>query len=321
MKAVVCRKYGNPSSLKLEELAIPKPADNEVLVKVMATAVNDWDWALVRGKPLLYRLMFGLLKPKEHVFGVELAGIVEKVGSSVQKFKVGDRVYGDTSEAGFGCWAEFAAVPETELAKIPDSMSYEIAASLPHASLLAYQGLITKGGLRDGQHILINGAGGGVGTIGLQISKTKDVYVTGVDSKEKLPMMLELGYDEVIDYRETDFTRAGKQYNLILDTKTTRGPKPLLKALKPGGRYVTVGGYLNRLLTLALCKGLIKTITKKELSILALKPNEGLESISKLYDEGIIKPVIDGPYSLEEIPEQLGRFGAGRHKGKIVISL
>ena len=320
MKAVVCRKYGGPSTLKLMEMPVPQPNENEVLVKVMATAVNDWDWALVRGKPLLYRLMFGLFNPKAQVFGVELAGTVEKVGSAVQKFEVGDRVYGDTSEAGFGGWAEFAAVPETALEKIPDSMSYETAASLPHASLLAYQGLVTMGGLKDGQNILINGAGGGVGTLGLQIAKTKDVHITGVDSEEKLSMMLQLGYDEVIDYRRTDFTKTASQYNLILDTKTTRGPLRLLKALKPDGRYITVGGSLTKLLKLGLLKGLIKLVSKKDLSILALKPNKGLESISKLYDQGIINPVIDGPYALEQIPQQLERFGAGEHKGKIVIA-
>ena len=321
MKAIVCKKYGSPSSLKLEELTIPGPIDNEVLVRVMATAVNDWDWALVRGKPLIYRLMFGLLKPKKQVFGVEVAGIVEKVGNSVEKFKVGDRVYGDISESGFGAWAEFVAVPETALEEIPETMDFNIAASLPHASLLAYQGLIKKGVLQDGQHILINGAGGGVGTIGLQIAKTKNVHLTGVDSKVKLPMMQELGYDEVIDYRETDFTRTGRQYDLILDTKTTRGPLQLIRALKPGGHYVTVGGSLIKLLTLGLLKGLIKLISKKELSLLALKPNESLDQIGKLYEQGIIKPSIDGPYAIEDIPRQLERFGAGLHKGKIVINM
>ena len=321
MKAIVCTKYGDPNSLELKEIPVPEPAEEEVLVKVKATAVNDWDWALVRGKPYLYRLMFGLFKPRKEVFGVELAGIVEKVGSDVKKFNVGDRVYGDISESGFGAWAEFASISETALEPIPENMDFEVAASLPHASLLAYQGLITKGGLKDGQHILINGAGGGVGTIGLQLAKTKDVHVTGVDSKEKLPMMLEMGYDEVLDYRKTDFTRTGKQYHLILDTKTTRGPWRLLRALKPGGHYITVGGNLSRLLTLTIQKGLIRLLSETNLSILALKPNEGLEHISRLYEEGIIRPQIDGPYTLEQIPEQLGRFGAGLHKGKIVISI
>ena len=319
MKAIVCTKYGNPDSLKIKNIAVPIPAKNEVLVKVKATAVNDWDWALLRGKPYLYRLMFGLRKPKKQVFGVELAGVVEFAGSAVEKLRAGDRVYGDISMDSFGAWAEYAAVPESSLVLMPDTMSFETAASLPHASLLAYQGLFTMGQLKEGQEILINGAGGGVGTLGLQMAKTRDVRITGVDSKEKGSMMLDLGFNEVLDYRETDFTKTGRKFDLVLDTKTTRGPMQLSRALKPGGKYVTVGGSISRILALVLFKGLISVITKKKLSVLALKPNESLDHIGDLYKQGIIKPVIDGPYSFEQIPAQLERFGAGLHKGKIVI--
>ena len=321
MKAIVCKKYGNPASLKLEEIAIPDPAENEVLVKVKATAINDWDWALVRGRPYLYRLMFGLFKPKKQVFGVELAGVVESVGSEVRNFKQGDRVYGDISENGFGAWAEFAAVHESALALMPENMPFEVAAALPHASLLAYQGLIKAGELSEGQEILINGAGGGVGTLGIQIAKMKNVHVTGVDSKEKLAMMRDLGYDEVMDYRKTDFTRTGRQYDLVLDTKTTRGPFSLSRSLKSFGIYATVGGHLNRLLQMALFKGLITMNNNQRFQLVVLKPNEGLDYISEMYGQRKISTVIDGPYTLEEIPEQLERFGAGLHKGKIVISI
>ena len=321
MKAIICKKYGKPATLSVGEIPIPVPAENQVLVKVKATAINDWDWALVRGRPYPYRLMFGLFKPKKQVFGVELAGVVDLVGSGVKKFKKGDRVYGDISESGFGAWAEFATVEESALAHMPDSMEYEVAAALPHASLLAYQGLIKAGELSDEQEILINGAGGGVGTLGIQIAKMKNVHVTGVDSKEKLPMMRELGYDKVLDYRETDFTRTGHKYDLILDTKTTRGPFTLSRSLKSFGIYATVGGRLNRLLQMTLFKGLITMNNSQRFQLVTLKPNEGLDYISGLYEQGMISTVIDGPYTLEEIPEQLERFGAGLHKGKIVIRI
>ena len=295
MKAIVCRQYGPPASLKVEDIPIPSPTEHEVLIRVKATAINDWDWALLRGKPLLYRLMFGLTKPKKQVFGVELSGIVESVGTSVSKFKVGDRVYGDISLAGFGAWAEYVSVSESALVSMPDSMSFETATALPHASLLAYQGLITTGGLKDGQRLLINGAGGGVGSLGVQMAKTMDVHATGIDSQEKQAMMLELGYDTVLDYRETDYTKTGEQYNLILDNKTMKGPFSILHALKPGGMYASVGGKVGLILLIVLLKGIISLFSSKKLQIVSLKPNEGLGYIGELYEQGIIKPVIDGP--------------------------
>lgn len=319
MKAIVCYKYGSPKDLQLVEVPRPIPLAGEVLVKVKATTINDWDWSLVRGKPYAYRLIYGLTKPKRPIFGVELAGIVEEVGDKVANFQIGDSVYGDISLNDWGAWAEYTAVPENALKRIPTGMSFIEASALPHASLLAWQGLVNDGKLKDGQKILINGAGGGVGSLGLQIAKIRGAHVTGVDSYQKLPMMEKLGFDELIDYRQEDFTKKDQQYDLILDAKTTRSPFAYLKALKARGKYVTVGGSLSRLLQMVILKPIISSFSSKSLKILALKPNEGLEQIGELFTKGKLKPVIDGPYALEEIPRLLKYFGEGRHKGKIVI--
>ncbi|WPP52687.1 NAD(P)-dependent alcohol dehydrogenase [Catalinimonas niigatensis] len=327
MKAIVCTSYGPPETLQLKEVEKPMPKENEVLVKIMATAINDYDWSMVRGKPYLYRLMFGLLKPGQAIPGMELAGIVEAVGADVISFKSGDAVYGDISAYGFGSFAEYIVIHEKALVKKPESMGFEEAASIPHAALLARQGLCDIGNIRSKQKILINGAGGGVGTFGLQLAKLLECEVTGVDTGEKLEMMKALGFDQVIDYRKEDFTRrvtSAKnrvQYDLILDCKTSRSPFSYLPSLKPHGMYVTVGGKPLRLLQVLVFAKLISFFTKKKLSILALQPNQGLAYINELYAQGKIKCIIDGPYALAEAPRLIQYFGEGKHQGKVVLKI
>lgn len=321
MKAIVCTKYGSPDDLQLKELAKPTPGENEVLVKVHVAALNDYDWSMVRGKPYLYRLMFGVLKPKKQIPGMEMAGKVEALGASVISFKIGDSVYGDISEYGFGSFAEYICINEKALVLKPDKMTFEEAASIPHASMLAVQGLIDVGKIKQGQSVLINGAGGGVGTFGLQLARLYGAEVTGVDSGDKLNMMKSIGFDHVIDYKKEDFTKNGKLYDLILDTKTNRSVFPYLRSLKPRGRYVTVGGYLTRLLQLFMLKGWVSRFSNKSMRIVGLKPNKDLAYVSKLFEEGKIKPVIDGPYTLDEVPRVLQYFGDGKHKGKVLISI
>ncbi len=321
MKAIICTKYGPADKLQLKEVAKPAPDSGEVLVKIKTTAINDWDWSLVRGKPFVYRLLFGLTKPKISIPGIELAGIIEEIGGDVTSFKAGDEVYGDTSEFGWGTFAEYACVREKSLVLKPSKMSFEEATCVSHASMLAWQGLVDTGGIEDGQKILINGAGGGVGTFALQIAKEFDVEVTGVDSGEKMEAMRSLGYDQVINYQKEDFTRNGQLYDLILDTKTTRTPFDYLRSLKPNGQYVTVGGHLDRLLQMMFFRGWISRFKKKSFNLVALKPNKDLDQINDLFEKGKIRPLIDGPYKLEEIPKLIQYFGEGKHKGKIVISI
>jgi len=275
----------------------------------------------MRGKPFYIRLLCGLLKPKIKIPGVDVAGQVEGVGKNVKKLQPGDEVYGDLSECGFGGFAEYVCAHEKALALKPASMTFIEAAAIPHAAMLAIQGLRDKGQIQPGQKLLINGAGGGVGTIGVQIAKLIGVEVTGVDSSGKLDMMRSMGFDHVIDYTQEDFTKNGQCYDLIFDTKTNRSIFDYARALSPNGIYVTVGGSTARLLQALFLGPWISMFSKKITRIVALKPNKDLDYMNELFEAGKIKPVIDGPYKLNEIPEAIRHFGEGNHKGKVVITV
>ncbi|MBL4703333.1 MAG: NAD(P)-dependent alcohol dehydrogenase [Flavobacteriales bacterium] len=324
MKAYQINHYGVPKNvLILKEVEQPVPLENEVLLRICATTINDYDWVIVAGKPRLLRLMFGFGKPKKkfQIPGMELAAVIEAVGKNVTKFKLGDEVYGDTSGFRFGTFAEYICMDENSLEIKPSGMSFEEAASIPHASMLALQGLHDIGNLQEGQKILINGGGGGVGCFALQLAKLKNIEVTGVDSGEKLKRLKELGFDQMIDYKKEDFTKLKTKYDLILDCKTNRSPFAYTRVLSPKGKYVTVGGNMTRMLQLLFLKPLISLFSTKKMFIVALKPNKDLAYISDLYTKGKIKCPIDGPYELEEIPSAVQRFGEGKHFGKIVISI
>jgi NADPH:quinone reductase-like Zn-dependent oxidoreductase len=217
-----------------------------VLVKVYAVSINDWDLGLMQGD-FINRMLNGLLKPKRKIFGSDIAGQVEAVGKNVTRFKAGDDVYGDLS-GHWGGFAQYVCAQEKALALKPAGMSFIEAAAIPQAGMLAVQGLIDKGNIQHGQKLLINGAGGGVGTFAVQIAKLYGAETTGVDSAAKLDMMRSLGFDHVIDYTKEDFTKNGKQYDLILDAKTTRSMFDYARALSPDGIYVTVGGSIGRLM-------------------------------------------------------------------------
>lgn len=322
MKAVIFEKYGLPEKvLEIREVEKPIPKNNEVLIKIHFTAVNDYDWGLIRGKPFLLRLMFGFFKPKYPIPGMELSGIIDAVGSNVQKMKVGDAVYGDISTYGFGSFAEYISINEKAIIKKPNEISFEEAAAIPHASLLALQALQDKGDIRHGQKILINGAAGGVGTFGLQLAKLYDCEVTGVDSGEKLEMMKSIGFDYVIDFKKVNFTENDLQYDLILDCKSNKSPFSYLKSLKSNGKYVTVGGKLVSLFKILFWGKILSFFSSKKLQILSLRPNEGLDYINELFKQNKIKCILDGSYSIEEIPRLIRYFGDGKHKGKIVIKM
>ena len=200
-------------------------------------------------------------------------------------------------------------------------MRFEEAAAIPQAALLAVQGLIDKGKIKPGQKLLINGAGGGVGTFAVQIAKLYGVEITGVDSTNKLNMLRSMGFDHVIDYTQEDFTKNGQCYDLILDVKTNRSMFDYARALCHNGRYVTVGGSLARLLQALLLGPWISMISKKHIRIVPLKPNKDLAYMNELFEAGKLKPVIDGPYPLEEIVKAFRIFGKAAHKGKVVITM
>ncbi|QNL22192.1 NAD(P)-dependent alcohol dehydrogenase [Hyphobacterium sp. CCMP332] len=322
MRAAIYEEYGSPEEvLKIKEVDMPKPSENEVLVKVKCTAINDWDWSMVRGKPKLYRLMFGIVKPKNRIPGMELSGVVEAIGTNVKNFKIGDAVYGDTSEFSFGTFAEYVCVNEKSIVHKPFNMSFEVAAAVSHASLLAYQSIYGLGKGKKVKKVLINGAGGGFGTSAFYLLKNNDTEITGVDSGNKLSMMKKLGFDHIIDYRKEDFTKNGIKYDLILDAKTNRSIFTYARSLKNNGNYFTVGGSLNYLISILILNPLFRLTGKKNFRILALNPNNELEKINQLYENGQIKFIIDGPYPFEEIAGKLQYFGNAKHSGKVIISI
>lgn len=320
MKAIVLSRYGSPDDLQLRDVPIPTPRDDEVLIKACAASINDWDWCLVRGTPFYIRLLCGLRRPKVSIPGVDIAGRVAAVGKNVKRYQPGDEVYGDLSESGFGAFAEYVCANEDVIAPKPLSMSFVEAAAVPHASMLAMQGICDKGQLRSGDRFLINGAGGGVGTLGVQIARNLGVKdITGVDSADKLEMMRSVGFQSVIDYRDCNFTSTGRRYDVVLDTKTNRSAFAYARALLPGGTYVTVGGDTAKLIQSSLLGPLISIFCKRKFCVVALKPNKDLGYINKLSEAGQLKPVIDSQYALKDVPKAIQRFGGGKHLGKVVV--
>lgn len=319
MKALIYTKYGGPEVLHVKEIEKPFPNDDEVMVKVYAASLNDWDLGLLRGD-FVNRLLNGLLKPKKQILGSDIAGRVEAVGKNVTRFKIGDEVYADLS-GRWGGFAEYTCAPEKALALKPAEMTFQEAAAIPQAAMLAVQGLIDSGKIHSGQKLLINGAGGGVGTFAIQIAKQHGVEVTGVDSPSKLELLHSIGFDHVIDYTREDFTKNIQCYDLILDVKTNRSMFDYARALRREGVYVTVGGSMARLLQAFLFGPLIAKFSKKHIRIVMLKPNKDLDYINKLFRAGNVKPVIDGPFKLEDAPAAFGRFEKGEHKGKVVFTI
>jgi NADPH:quinone reductase-like Zn-dependent oxidoreductase len=319
LKAVIYTRYGGPEMLQLTAIEKPSPNDDEVLIKVHAVSLNDWDWGLLHGD-FINRILNGISKPKRKILGSDIAGSIEAVGKNIKQFKPGDEVFGDLS-GRWGGFAEYVCAPSKALSLKPASMSFEEAAAIPQAAMLAVQALIDKGNIQSGKKILINGAGGGVGTFAVQIAKQFDVEVTGVDTEQKFEMMRAAGFDHLIDYTKEDFTKRGKRYDLILDVKTNRSVFDCARALNTNGVYVTVGGSLPRLLQFLLFAPFISMLKKKHLRIVALKVNKDLDYVKALYAAGKFKCIIDGPYRLEDIQAAFTRFGKAAHKGKIVFTV
>lgn len=319
MKAVVTHTYGSPDVLQIEEIDRPVPGDNEVLVKVHAVSINSWDWDMLTGRPFEYRFFSGLFKPKSPtIHGCDIAGEIEVVGENVKAFHVGDEVFGDLSEGGWGAFAEYTCAPESHLAFKPPGMTFEEAACLSHGGNLAVQGLIEFGQIQSGQKVLINGGGGSTGTMAIQIAKLFDVEVTGVDRTEKLELMKALGADHVIDYTREDFTDNGRRYDLVFDVKTNRSVFDYKRALSPNGTYVTVGGKTSRILQLLLFKKLFR---KHKMHMVGYKANKDLDYLVEHFEAGRIKAVIDRCFPIEETADAFRYFGEEHFKGKVVVTM
>ena len=321
MKAVVYTKYGPPEVLKHVDIEQPKPKDDEVLVSVHAASVNSWDWDRLTGRPYLYRLLSGISKPKLQILGADVAGEVVKVGNSVTRFSVGDEIFGDLSDGNWGAFAEFVCAKENELVLKPQRMSWEQAAAIPQAGVMAVQGLFDQKQLHPGQKVLMNGAGGGVGSFVLQMAKALNLHITGIDSAAKQAFMTSLGADEVIDYTKTDFTKNGQQYDLIIDVVANRSVYDYKHSLAPGGVYVMIGGKIPTVFQVGLLGPLVSGKNGKKIGILGIKPNKGLPQLIKLFEAGKVKPVIDKIFPLSETGKALQYIGDGHVKGKVIIAV
>ncbi len=322
MKAIVYEQYGSPDFLELKEVEKPTPNENEVLIKVHAASINSWDWELLQGIPFVNRLMAGLLKPTRiQILGCDIAGRIEAVGKNVTQFQPGDEVFGDLSRCGWGGFAEYVCARDNAIVLKPSGMTFEQAAALPQASLLALQGLRDKGLIHSGQKILINGSSGGVGTFALQIAKLYDTDITGVCSTQKLEMVRSMGADHVIDYTQDDFTQNGKRYDLILDIKGAHSIFDYQRALTPNGIYVMVGGSTTLVNQLLFLGPWISLFGNKKMGLLLHKANKGLAFMTELFETGKVIPVIDRCYPLSETAEAMRYFGEGNAKGKVIISI
>ena len=319
MKAIIYTKYGPPDVLQFKDVPKPSPKEDEALVAVQAASLNYGDSALVAGKPFLVRLMgYGLFSPKYATPGTDIAGIVEAVGGAVTRFQSGDEVFADVSECGFGAFAEFAAVPETDLALKPANISFEEAAAVPQAAVVALQGLRDKGQIQTGDKVLVNGASGGVGTFAIQIAKSFGAEVTGVCSAKNLDLLRSIGADQVIDYTKEDFTEHEGRYDLIFDIVANRSMSDYMRALSPTGRYVACafnpsslffGSFLSK-------KG------GKQASSLNHKPKvEDLHLMKDLLESGQVSPVIDKSYPLGDLAEAMRYLAEGQGRGKVVITM
>lgn len=321
MKAIVYREYGTTDNLHLEEVPKPVPKPNEVLIKMEAASVNSWDWDMLRGKPFIVR-MGALFKPRFNILGIDVAGRVEAIGSQVKKFKPGDEVFGDVSGYSWGGFAEYVCAPEKPLALKSPKMTFEEAAALPHAGVLALQGLRLHPGIQAGHQVLLNGAGGGVGTIALQLVKQEGAEVTVVDRADKFDMLRALGADHFIDYTKEDFTGSGKQYDLILDVVAHRSFFDYKRALARDGVFVLIGGRISLLLPLLTLGPLFAKLERKKLGILPHKPNsKDLAYLRDCFEAGELKPIIDKQFPLSEVPAALQYLGDGNARGKVVITI
>lgn len=315
MKAVVQDRYGGPEHLRLAEVPIPEPRASEVRVKVLACAVNLSDWEYLVGDPFYARLVGGLFRPKNPVLGSDIVGVVDKLGSGASRFDLGDRVMGDLVMVRGG-FAEYACVSEAEMIRVPEGLSDEIAACLPQAGAIALAG---TEGLTPSDTLLINGAGGGSGTMALQLAKAAGAHVTAVDNARKIGWLKELGADETIDYNTQDFARLGRQWTRILDMVATRGPSRIAGCLKSGGVYRALGGRVSVLLSLVF-GGLAYRPAKKSIGMLMVPSGRDLTGrVARAALDGKISPHLEAVLPLSSVPEALRRTGSGDVKGKIVI--
>jgi NADPH:quinone reductase-like Zn-dependent oxidoreductase len=323
MRAVVYTRYGSPDVLTLADVPIPVAGAGEVLVRLRAVSLNLSDWETLTGRPAYARLG-GLFRPRRHILGSDIAGHVAAVGEGVTRFQVGDGVFGDILDRKGG-FAEFVCAPQTSLAALPPGMTHAEASAIPQAAAIALHGIRRAGQVQPGQAVLVNGAGGGAGMYAVQLAKLAGAEVTGVDNVEKLDFIRSIGADHVVDSEREDWTRTaapGKGYDVVLDLAAYRSVFAYRRALKPGGRYVGVGGSVRTLLSVALLGPALRGRDRKRLGVLTAR--SGVEHVGPLVDlcrAGTVTTHIDRRFSLAEVPDALRYLGQRRALGKVVVEV
>ncbi len=325
MKAVMRRCYGPPEVLTVEDVEVPVPADDQLLVKVRAASVNPADWHFVRGVPYLIRLDFGFGAPKEPRIGIDYAGTVVAVGRNVTAFQPGDEVFGAKS----GALAEYLAVLEKgSLTRKPANVSFEEAAAVNVAGVTALQTLRDRAGVKPGQKVLINGASGGVGTFAVQIAKALGAEVTAVCSTRNVELVRSLGADHVVDYTQADFTRGNVRYDVIMDNVANRGILEMRRVLAPAGKLIIIGGGgIDANPWFGAFEAPIKAFfvswfVDQELAMyISHNSAEDLATLAAMMKTGQVKPVIDRTFPLAEVVDAMHYLEAGRARGKVVVTM
>jgi NADPH:quinone reductase-like Zn-dependent oxidoreductase len=320
MKAIVKDRYGSPDVLRLEEVDTPAlHADDAILVRVRATALNAHDWHMMRGKPYLARLSEGFRRPKERQIGLDVAGIAEEVGPNRTDVKPGDAVYGSR----YGAFAEF--VSSRNMVPMPAGLTFEQAAAVPTAGMTALQGIRDRGALEAGERVLVNGAGGGVGSFAVQIAKALGGEVTAVTSTKNVETARSIGADEVIDYTRDDFTRGTDRYDLILDIGGNRRLSAMRRALTPKGRIVMVapqpGQWIGPVARIAGAIVTTRLGRRPASAYLADVSRDDLLTLKELIEAGKVRPIIDRTYRFDQIPEGIRYLESGAASGKVVITV
>ncbi len=317
MKAAVYTQYGSPEVLQLKEVEKPIPKNNEILVRVKATAVNSGDVRLRKADPFAVRFIFGLIKPKINILGTVFSGEVESAGKDVTLFKVGDRVFGHT-DLKFGAYAEYKCIPEDgSLAIKPDNISHEEAAVIPFGGVTALY-FMKKAMIKPGQKVLVVGASGAVGSAAVQLAKSFGADVTGVCSTANIALVKSIGADKVIDYTKDDFTQNGEIYDVIFDTVKTISVSRSLKSLNKNGIMILSAAGMPEML-----QGfwISKTSSKKVMTGVISHNAADIIFLKGLIEAGKLKPVIDKTYSLEQIAEAHAYAEKGHKKGNITINI
>jgi NADPH:quinone reductase-like Zn-dependent oxidoreductase len=321
VRAVVRDEYGPVDVLRVATVEPPVPGPGEVVVRVAAASMNMADLDHLLGRPRLARIGTGLVRPANRRVGVDLAGVVEEVGSGVTGLGPGDRVWADLFGHGHGALADRVRVPASALSPLAHGVSFDDAATAPHSGSLALQGLRAAGPIRPGERVLINGAGGCVGPFAVQMAKARGAEVTAVDHRAKLEFLRDVGADEVIDYTREDITRGSRRFDVVLDIADTRSLPALRRCLAPGGRYVLIARRIGSFAEKALLGPLVGRLTGTRMGTFSWRPNQrrDLDELGRLIASGTVRPRIDRRYGLDDAIEAFRRLESGDARGKVLV--